>query len=316
MQDILTITLNPAVDLATSADSVSAGPKLRCAPPKTDPGGGGINVSRAIRQLGGQSRALVAICGPNGKKLRHLLMDEGIAVLPVRAPGETRLSLAVTDNSSGQQFRFVMPGPAWDEAHVKTVLDTARSAVPDEGYVVLSGSMPPGVPASFPAQLCAVLGDTGARVVSDTSGPALDALANVGEAAPYVLRMDQHEAEGLAGRALPSRRDSVGFAGELVARGAAQIVVVARGADGSVLASAHQRLHALAADVPVVSKVGAGDSFVGAFTLALARGCSHGEALQRGAAAASAAVMTGGTELCRRDDAEALIAQCPLSDLS
>lgn len=316
MHDILTITLNPAVDLSTSAESVSADHKLRCDRPVTDPGGGGINVSRAVRQLGGQSRALIAICGPNGKKLRHLLMDEGIAVLPVRAPGETRLSLAVTDRETGQQYRFVMPGPDWDVDHVEDVLKTAAGAVPDEGYVVLSGSMPPGVPETFPAQLCAAVQDGGTKVIADTSGSALTALAAGGGAAPYVLRMDQAEAEGLAGRALPSRKDSVNFAAELVARGAARVVVVARGADGSVLASADQRLHAMAADVPVVSKVGAGDSFVGGFTLALANGRGLGEALQRGAASASAAVMTAATELCRREDAEALIAQCPLSDLS
>lgn len=316
MQDILTVTLNPAVDLSTSADSVNADHKLRCDRPVTDPGGGGINVSRAVRQLGGQSRALIAICGPNGKKLRHLLMDEGIAVLPVRAPGETRLSLAVTDRETGQQYRFVMPGPDWDEDHVQNVLKIASGAVPDEGYVVLSGSMPPGVSDTFPAQLCAALQDGDTKVIADTSGTALTALAAGNGPAPYVLRMDQAEAEELAGRALPSRHDSVGFAAELVAHGAAQVVVVARGADGSVLASADQRLHAMAADVPVVSKVGAGDSFVGGFTLALARGCDLGTALQRGAASASAAVMTAATELCRREDAEALIAQCPLSDLA
>lgn len=316
MQDILTITLNPAVDLSTAADSVSPDHKLRCDRPVTDPGGGGINVSRAVRQLGGQSRALIAICGPNGKKLRHLLMAEGIAVLPVRAPGETRLSLAVTDRTTGQQYRFVMPGTDWDAEHVDNVLNTAAGAVPDEGYVVLSGSMPPGVSDTFPAQLCAAVQSGGTKVIADTSGGALTALAAGGGPAPYVLRMDQAEAEGLAGRALPSRKDSVDFAAELVARGAAQVVVVARGADGSVLASADQRLHAMAADVPVVSKVGAGDSFVGGFTLALARGNSLGAALQHGAASASAAVMTAATELCRREDAEALIAQCPLSDLA
>lgn len=316
MQDILTITLNPAVDLATAVHHVEAGPKLRCDPPHTDPGGGGINVSRAVQLLGGQTRALVAIGGPTGKKLRHLLVDEGIALLPFRAPGETRQSLAVTDKGTGAQYRFVLPGPKWDEERIDTVLTTILAAVPDDGIVVLSGGLPPGVSPEFMMRVCTELVALSAKVVVDTSGPALQFLAAApGPAAPYLLRMDGEEAEGLAGRALKTREDSAGFAAELVARGAAQVVIVARGGDGSVLATKGRRLHAAAAPVPVVSRVGAGDSFVGAFTLSMARGQDFGEALQRGAAAASSAVGTNATRLCIRSEAEALIAQCPLTEL-
>lgn len=316
MQDILTITLNPAVDLSTAADAVEPGPKLRCDRPETDPGGGGINVSRAVRILGGQTRALVSIAGPPGKTLRYLLQDEGIAILPFHGPGETRISIAVTDRGTDQQYRFVMPGPDWDAGHVEAMLDMIDTAVPDDGIVVLSGSNPPGVPADFATRICTRLADRGARVIADTSGAALKHLASAPGAKPYVLRMDQEEAEMLAGHPLPRREDSADFAAQLVQRGAADVVIVARGADGSVLASAEGKWHAAAADVPVRSKVGAGDSFVGAFTLALARDAALPEALQRGAAAASAAVISEATKLCDRSDAERLIAQCPLTELS
>lgn len=317
MTDILTITLNPAVDLATSAPSVSAGPKLRCGPVRTDPGGGGINVSRAIAQLGGQSRALVAIGGPPGKKLRQLLAAEGIAVLPFRTSGETRQSLAVTDESTGEQYRFVLPGPIWDEERISAVLATITAAVPEHGLVVLSGSLPPGVHDDFPHALCAALSERAARVIADTSGAALHRLATApGPAVPYVLRMDRAEAEELAARPLPGRDDSADFASELVARGAAKIVIIARGADGSVMATRDERLFANAVDVPVRSKVGAGDSFVGGFTLALSRELDLGTALRYGAAAASAAVMTDATQLCKRSDFDALLPQSVLSDLA
>ncbi|WP_095588314.1 1-phosphofructokinase family hexose kinase [Actibacterium ureilyticum] len=315
MTDILTITLNPAVDLATTAPAVTAGPKLRCGPVRTDPGGGGINVSRAIAQLGGQSRALVAIGGTTGKKLRQLLAAEGIAVLPFRTTGETRQSLAVTDDSTGEQYRFVLPGPVWDDERVTAVLATISAAVPDHGLVVLSGSLPPGVGADFPHALCATLAERHAQVIADTSGAALHQLANATGTPPFVLRMDQAEAEELATRPLPERSDSAGFAAELVARGAAQVVIIARGADGSVLATADQRLHVTAADVPVRSKVGAGDSFVGGFAMALSRGRDLATALQYGAAAASAAVMTDATQLCRRSDFDTLLPQTVLSPL-
>jgi len=315
MHDILTLTLNPTVDLSTSVAHVVSGDKLRCAPPVTDPGGGGINVSRAIRLLGGESRALVALGGHNGDKLRALLEAEGIRLIPLQAPGETRLSLAVTDSSTGEQFRFVLPGPVWNETGLKAILAAITTAVPEAGFVVISGSIPRGLPADFPERACGKLGARGARVIVDTSGPALERMVGGTECHPYVLRMDHYEAEAIAGRALPSRRDSLDFASELVARGIAQVVIVARGADGSVLASDTHRLAADAAKVPVRSLVGAGDSFVGGFTLALARDDDLAHALQWGCAAASAAVMTDATALCTREDTEALFDRCPVVEL-
>ncbi|SMX31509.1 1-phosphofructokinase family hexose kinase [Actibacterium lipolyticum] len=315
MHDILTVTLNPAVDLSTSVDHVEAGPKLRCDRPMTDPGGGGINVSRAIGILGGQSRAMVAVGGATGDMLLGLLANEGISTLPFDSPGATRQSLAVTDRGTGQQYRFVMPGPDWDQAQLNSVLKAIADAVPQGGYVVLSGSQPPGIPPEFASLVCTALSATGARVIVDTSGDALHHLAEAKTAPPFILRMDGEEAEGLAKRPLPTREDSAEFAASLVAKGAAEAVIVARGADGSVLATKDERLHAMAADVPVKSKVGAGDSFVGGFTLALAQGCDYGTALQRGAASASAAVMTDATRLCTREDAERLVAECPLTRL-
>ena len=112
MTDILTITLNPTVDLSTAADHVHPGPKLRCDAPRADPGGGGINVSRAIRHLGGDSRAFLAVGGATGEWLKVLLDAEGTRFEGFQIDGETRQSLAVTDRSTGLQYRFVMPGPS------------------------------------------------------------------------------------------------------------------------------------------------------------------------------------------------------------
>ena len=318
MKDILTITLNPAVDLSTATDEVEPGPKLRCDPPRSDPGGGGVNVSRTIRILGGQSRALIAIGGPNGDKLGHLLTAEGIAFLPFPAPGETRQSLAVTDRDSGLQYRFVLPGPEWDAERSDAMLDMIADTVAGDCIVVISGSNPPGLPEGFITRVATRLAGCAAKLVVDTSGEALERLTQSAGAAPplYVLRMDQEEAEALAGRALPARGDSADFAAQLVARGVAEHVIVARGADGSVLVGDGLRLHvAPPPGLPVRSKVGAGDSFVGAFTLALARGAGLGEALRHGTAAAAATVMTEATQLCTREDAERLLPDCTLSEV-
>lgn len=312
---ILTVTLNPSLDLATSAAEVRPGPKLRCEAPVLDPGGGGINVARAIRILGGSATAFVAAAGPTGQHLLSLLQAERVPVAPFEGPGETRQSLAVTDRSTGGQYRLMLPGPAWTKARAAAVLKAISAAAMPGGIVILSGSQPPGLPDDFPAQLSRRLARRRARLILDTSGPALRRAAGLHEAPLFALRMDTEEAEDLAGHPLPTRADSADFAQALVRSGVAGMVIVARGADGSTLATEGLRLHASGVAVPVVSSVGAGDSFLGAFTLALARGEDAGAALCKGSAAAAAAVMTDATRLCTRADAARLLKRVVLTEV-
>ncbi|WP_343117327.1 1-phosphofructokinase family hexose kinase [Ostreiculturibacter nitratireducens] len=319
MNQILTVTLNPTVDLATSAERILPGRKLRCGRPATDPGGGGINVSRAIAILGGDSTAFIAVGGATGERLVQMLTVEGIGLSIFPGPGETRQSFSVTDRTTGDQYRFVLPGPEWTEPRVTLALDEIGKVVARSSYVVLSGSLPPGVPLEFPYRLAEVVARKGGRFVLDTSGTALRRVAELADPArgpvAHVLRMDHLEAEELAGAPLSSRKDSADFAQELVRRGLARIVILARGADGSTLVTAEERLHAEAAEVPVASGVGAGDSFVGAFTLSLSRAEPLATALSKGSAAASAAMMTEATKLCTRADAERLFSACPTISL-
>ncbi len=303
---ILTITLNPTVDFCTTSPEVIPGPKLRCTEPQIDPGGGGINVARAIKLLGGQATALVAIGGATGAHLLQLLALEGVPTVAFQGPGETRQSMSVIDSSNGEQFRFVMPGPPWAAHDVPRALASVDQAANEDTLVVLSGSQPPGVAKDFPSIFAEHVAGRGARLIVDTSGPALFHLAERPHDALFVLRMDGAEGEELAGRPLPTREDTAEFAQELIAKGVARIVIVARGADGSVMASADGAWHAVSPPVDVVSTVGAGDSFVGGFTLALANGDSVDECLRWGVAAASAAVMTQATRLCDRQITEQL----------
>ena len=311
MRDILTVTLNPALDLATSVDSVVPSVKLRCGPPRTDPGGGGINVSRAVALLCVTSRCLVALAGRNGETLADLLRAQGIDLIVHKAPGETRSSLSVRDEKRGEQYRFMLPGPPWGPFDVIDVERAILEAAQPGGIVVISGTMPPGVLPDLIPDLCGKIRAKGGEVLVDTSGPALHLIARGKGPAPDFLRMNQEEADDLAGRKLVDLEDSADFAQGLVRRGVANVVIVARGPEGSVLASDRQRFHSRAADVPVRSKVGAGDTFVGSFTLAVAQGLPLEEALRRGVAGASAAVMTEGTALCRREDVERLLEVCP-----
>lgn len=302
---VLTVTLNPALDLAASTERVVPEAKLRCDAPQIDPGGGGINVSRAMARMEGASQALVALGGPTGQRLETLLDHAALPVIRVEAPGDTRESLSIKDRSTGEMYRFVLPGPTWAECDVRAACRAIVDAAPEDGIVVLSGSNPPGVPADLPLRLCEQLKPRRTRLFVDTSGEPLAAVA-AARACVSVLRMNDAEAEGLAGRALPTRRDTAQFAAGMVSAGVAEQVIVARAADGNVIATREGCWHAESLPVPIVSKVGAGDSFVAGFTLGMARGWDAADALGLGASAATAAIMTPATELCRPEDVERL----------
>jgi len=310
MTPILTVTLNPALDLATSTPQVSAGPKLRCTEPTVEPGGGGVNVARAVSQLGGKATAVVALGGASGDVLDALLRTRGLDILRLRAPGDTRQSVAVTDEATGGQYRFVLPGPTWSESDLDAMLHVLSSAAAPDAFVVLSGSMPPGCVPGFVQMVCQRL--PGRKIVVDTSGPHLEHQATGPQPAPYVLRMDSAEARALSGEALENRADSLRFAEQLRVAGAAELVVIARGADGSVMAAPDGLWHTTAANDTVVSAIGAGDSFVGGFVMSLAGGHPPAEALRRGAAAAAAAVLSEGTQLCLPEDYARLLPQTVL----
>lgn len=316
MQDILTVTFNPAVDMSTTTPAVSAGPKLRCDEPVFSAGGGGINVSRAIRILGGHSRAFVAAGGTAGVKLGDLLAMEGIARIPYPAPGETRTNVAVIEGDSGDQFRYVMPGPTWRESEVELMLDNLCAMVSPSGLLVLSGSLAPGMPVDTTRRIMEKLGLEGPKVICDISGAPLADVCGHGGTGLEVLRMDHDEAEDIAGGPLEGRVDSARFARGLIDKNVARTVIVARGPDGSVLATKDACVHASGLDVAVDSKVGAGDSFVGAFALALAMGDTAETALQWGTTAATSAVTTPARELCRKVDFDRYLAACQLSALA
>ena len=311
MQPILTLTLNPALDVSTGVGQVKPGEKLRCDEPTLNAGGGGLNVARALHRLGAPALALVALGGSTGDRLASLLKVEGITFLALKSPGETRQSLTVTEGATGAQYRFLLPGPEWSAADQAQVFALLAATARPGAIAVISGSQPPGVPADFPAKLTKALPES--LVVLDTSGPTLaQAVAHpIPDLA--VLRMDSDEAETLAGHPLTTPKDTADFAESLRASGAAATVIIARGAEGNVLVTQGQRLMAAPPKVPLVSAVGAGDSFVAGLTLAMARRQDWPQALTLATASAAAAVMTPATELCRAEDVAKLL---PLVTLS
>ncbi len=315
LYDILTITLNPAVDLATSVGSVVAGPKLYCGPPLIDPGGGGVNVARAICKLGGSATALVAVGGTTGDRLLSLLAAEAVPTRPVPISGETRQSFAVTDEGTGMQYRFSVPGQTLTAQDGDRLIVEIASGASQDGYVVLSGSVAPGLGDAFPARILAAIAPRTDKLVVDTSKAPLARLIAKPANPVHMLRLDQNEAALAAEHATDTVADSLTFAEGLVERGVASIVVIGRGGEGSIMVTQNQRFICRAPEVTVRSKIGAGDAFVGAMTLALSRGDLPDLALRWGVAAASATMGTEGTGLCDPRITHDLLAQCAVEQL-
>jgi 6-phosphofructokinase 2 len=305
MRRILTVTLNPALDVSTETARVEPDRKLRCAAPRLDPGGGGVNVSRATAFLGGATVPLVAAGGPAGARLLALLRAEGLAPVDLGVAAETRESFSVIETETGRQFRFVTPGPEWRAEDG----DRARAAILGHArpgdLLVVSGSQPPGLPDGFFPSLAVAARSNGVELLLDTSGGPLRAAATAA-AGLAALRMDGEEAEALAGRALPDPAALGAFACALRDAGAARIVAIGAGALGTVIAHPGGAAHCRPPVVEVVSKTGAGDSFVAAFALRLAAGDDPVTACAWGVAAAAAAVTTPDTRLCDRETAERL----------
>ena len=297
---LVTLTLNPALDLAAEAEAVVHTHKIRMHHEHADPGGGGVNVARVLHELGGDALALIVTGGATGRVLEEMLDEAHVPRRSVKIRGRTRVSLNVLDRGSDLEYRFVPEGPTVSEVEWQSIL-AAVEATGGE-WLIASGSVPNGIPEDAYAQVARIAARRGRRFVLDTSGPALGAALGQGI---DLVKPSLGELEHLVGRKLPDRRDQEAEAMALVRSGAARMVAVTLGADGAFLATRDGVLRRAAMDVTVHSAVGAGDAFLAGMTLALARGDSPAEALAWGTAAGAAAIACAGTARLRRADVEA-----------
>lgn len=301
---IATLTMNPAMDLSTSTARVAPTSKLRCSLPRYDPGGGGINVARVVNALGGEVVAVFPAGGPFGDMLVTILDDLGLPQRRVQITGDTRESFTVDEGDSGLQYRFVLPGPTLSAAEQQACLAAIASLRPLPGYLVLSGSFPPGVAVSFFDEVAALAQRIGAHLVLDCSGEALQYAVSRGGI--YLLKPSLSELASVAGQPLDSEAAQEVAVLALIAQGKAEIVVLSLGGEGALLGSKAGVERFRACELPMRSAVGAGDSMVGAIVLALANGQDLHSAVRYGIAAGCATIMRPGTELCRREDVERL----------
>jgi len=312
MAEIVTLTPNPAIDLSTSVDRIVPMRKLRCAPQRRDPGGGGVNVARVVKRFGGDVEAILPVGGFTGQLLRRLIADEGIPNRIIEAEAETREDFSVSELSTAQQYRFVLPGLPLREAEWRGCLEALAGTEPRPKFVVASGSLPPGVPNDFYAQAAAIARKLGAKFVVDTSGAPLAAAIEHGV---YMIKPNLREMRDLVGVELLKQNDWIIAAREYISAGKVEVVALSLGHLGALLVTRDQALRAPPLPIKPVSAVGAGDSFLGAVIFSLARGDSLADAFRLGMAAGSAALINAGTELCRPEDVYRLYTTATIESL-
>ncbi len=288
---IVTVTMNPTIDFAAQVPSVRPTHKLRTFAERHDAGGGGINVARVIEALGGRPLALTLAGGFSGRLLDEMLREASLPHRRVPIAGRTRISHTVVDVATGHEYRFVAQGPLVSEAEWTAMLDAVADV--RAGWLIASGSLPPGVPEDFYARLGKHARRAGMRFVLDTSGPALRAGLE-GEAVT-LMKASLSELESVAGRRLPDHAAQEEAAMEVVRRGQAELVALTLGENGALLASAAGLLRLPALRVVVNGTVGAGDSFLAGMVMALSQGRAPEDAFAWGVASGAASVTAPGT---------------------
>ena len=299
---IATLTMNPTIDVAYEVDKLSPTHKQRCHSEQYDPGGGGLNVARIVGRLGGDAVCYYLSGGTTGSTLDGLLWKRCFNRKPIPISGNTRICFNMQELATGLEYRFVPEGPEVLESEWRAALLEIEKS--DCEYLVVSGSLPRGVPDDFYSRVAEIVTARGIKMVLDSSGPALrEGLASGGI---YMAKPSESELSKLMGRDLVEPEDIGDAAMQIVNAGQAEIVAVTMGGEGAVLAteSGWQFLPAL--KVEPKSAVGAGDSFVAAMVYALASGREVLDAFRYGMAAGSAAVLTPGTDMCRPEDVERL----------
>jgi 6-phosphofructokinase 2 len=306
MGSIITVTPNPAIDVFASVDKVFAMYKLRCTTARRDPGGGGINVARVVRRLGGEATAIYSVGGTAGELLRRLMDQEGVRSVPITIAQETREDFTVLEQATGHQYRFVLPGPAVSGAEWRALIDLIATQAKGAEFIVASGSLAPGMPDDFYAQLARLARELGCKMVVDASAAPLSAVLKEGV---YLVKPNLRELQQFVNEPLTGEANWIACSRTLVDSFPIDIVALSMGHHGALVTTAQGAWRALALPVRPVSASGAGDSFLGAMVWSLAQGMTVADALRYAVAAGSAAVLNAGTQLCQAEDVHVLYPQ-------
>lgn len=303
MSKIITITFSPSIDKSATVRALSSEKKLHCAEPKSEPGGGRINVARVLNILGGNVMAVFPSGGYTGAQLNQLIRNEDVPFEAIHCKNETRESFAILDESTKKQYRFGMPANKLFKNEWSACLQIIKDQKKVD-FIVASGSLPPGVPFNMYAQLSKIAKKCNAKFIVDTSG---DALKNAVEVGVYLLKPNLEELGILLGTANLKIEDAEAAAKEFISRSKCEIIVVSLGSKGAVLVTKENTYHAKPPKVTVKSTIGAGDSMVAGIVFGLSKGESLERSLQYGVACGTATTMNLGSQLCKKKDVKILL---------
>ncbi|WP_036037578.1 1-phosphofructokinase family hexose kinase [Bradyrhizobium yuanmingense] len=312
MPHIVTLTINPAVDISTSVKKMVPYTKMRCAEPQRDPGGGGINVARVLQRLGLEATAVYPAGGSTGQTLTALVEREAVRSIVIPTSNDTREDITVFDETSREQFRLVFPGALLKELEWQQCLDTISRVSPQAAFVIASGSLPPGAPADFYGRVVRAAKGA-AKVIVDTSGASLKSAL---EAGVYLIKPNLREFQELTGISCADEPLLVEAGRRLLGRYRIEIIALSMGPGGALLLTRDIALRANGLPIEPVSVSGAGDSFLGAMVSSLANGDNLDTALRYGVAGGSAALLNPGTELCLGADVHRLAANVTITTIA
>lgn len=304
MKKVLTITINPCVDKSSTVKGIVPTKKLRCDSPKYEPGGGGVNVSRALKKLDVESLALFTSGGRTGKLLEELLLEEKVETFPFNIENETRENFIVVDTLNNHQFRFGFPGETISKTEQKKFFNTIESLKEFPEITVISGSLPEGVDPGFLKDIIQICKHKNSNVIVDTSGKSLEIAVEEGV---YLLKPNLGELATLTGsdELTGSTKDKAAM--DLIKKGAAEVIVVSSGSSGATLYHGNEKIYQSAPHVKVRSTVGAGDSMVAGMVSILAKSGSMEEMLRMGIACGSATTMSEGTGLFKVENVNKIL---------
>ncbi|QBS45324.1 1-phosphofructokinase family hexose kinase [Nocardia sp. CS682] len=301
---ILTVTMNPTVDICLEVDHLHGEGKNRAHVRSVQGGGGGINVARCVARLGGSALALHTYGGETGLRLERLLAEEGLVHRGIEIGAETREAVVIAELSSGHSFHIVPPGAELAATDRACLFDAILAAAHQFPYLVLTGSVPPGLPDDFCARLLRNIDSSRTRVVLDIAGPQL---REVLREKAFAIRLDRCAAAGLLGRPIERFENAQAVNDLLLAAGATEIAITTVGALGAVYSNAAFHHRICAPSSPFRSDACAGDSLVGAFTYRLAASGDGLHACEYGVAAAAATVSRPGTDVFEATTVDALL---------
>ena len=309
---IVTVTLNPAVDRVVVLYELRLGDSNRVFDGQIDPGGKGVNVSRVLQELGETSLATGFVAGSLGSFIQSSLQRVGIPSAFIQIPGQTRQNLAIVETRWHRHTMLNEAGPETDPRHVAQLEQLIAKRIAPGDWVVLAGSLPPGIPTGVYADLTRMVHANGGKVCLDTDGEPL--VAGI-LARPDLVKPNREELERLIGRPVVNEEQVIHAATRLHHQGICY-VAVSMGRDGAIAIGADGAWRAYPPPVETVSAIGAGDSLVAGLVLALSRGQSLADGLRLGTAAGAATTLRPGTRLALSQDIQRLLPLVTVASIS